>query len=168
MIFLANRANLDTRTLLTRLHNRLQTQVSKDSAPIKQVWYHTSTGNKTGVRATITPECFLGTSYPVTEAELQVSFDFPQTHAYDFYRIQWVESDRNLMVGWHQDETHMDLGECHFQVDHHGDTVQRDTAEFIDTHPLNVFDERINDLVDVIEALTWDNATPHVPRQAVR
>lgn len=166
MIFLANRANLDKRTLLTRIHNRLQTQVSKEASPIEQVWYHTSTGNKTGVRATITPEDFLDTSYPVAEAELQVSFDFPKTHAYDFYRIQWVESDRNLMVGWHQDEMHMDFGECHLQVDHRGETVQRDTAEFLDTHPLNVFDERIDDLVDVLDTLTWDNATPRVPKQA--
>jgi hypothetical protein len=168
MIFLANRANLDTRTLLTRIHNRLQTQVSKEASPVEQVWYHTSTGNKTGVRATITPEDFLDTSYPVAEAELQVSFDFPKTHSYDFYRIQWVESDRNLMVGWHQDETHMDLDECHFQVDHRGETIQRARAKFLDAHPLNVFDERIDHLVDILDALTWDNATPRVPKQAVR
>jgi hypothetical protein len=168
MIFLANRANLDKRTLLTRIHNRLQTQISKEASPIEQVWYHTSTGNKTGVRATITPDDFLDPSYPVAEAELHVTFDFPKTHAYDFYRIYWVESDRNLMVGWHQDETHMDLGECHFQMDHRGETVQRDTAEFLDTHPLNVFDERIDDLVDILDALTWDNSTPCVPKQAIR
>jgi hypothetical protein len=168
MIFLANRANLDKRTLLTRIHNRLQTQASTEASPLKQVWYHTSAGNKTGVRATITPERFLDTSYPAPEAELQVSFDFPQTHPYDFYRIQWVESDRNLMLGWHQDETHIDLGECHFQIDHHGKTIQRDTAEFLETHPLNVFDERINDLVDTLNALTWKNTTPRVPKQAIR
>jgi len=110
MIFLANRANLDKRTLLTRIHNRLQTQVPNEESPIEQVWYHTSAGNKAGVRATISPEEFLHTSHPVAEAELQISFDFPDTHAYDFYRIQWVESDRNLMLGWHQDEMHMDLG----------------------------------------------------------
>ena len=168
MIFLANRANLDKRTLLTRIHNRLQSQVFNEASPVEHVWYHTSIGNKTGVRATITPRDFLETSYPVAEAELQVSFDFPQTHAYDFYRIQWVEAERNLMVGWHQDETHMNLGECHFQIDHHGETVQRDSAEFLDTHPLNVFDQRVDDLVDVLDALTWEHTTPQVPKQAVR
>ena len=72
------------------------------------------------------------------------------------------------MIGWHQDETHMDLGECHFQVDHRGETVQRETAEFLDTHPLNVFDERIDALVDILDALTWDNTIPRVPKQTVR
>lgn len=168
MIFLANRANLDKRTLLSRIHNRLQTQVSDEESPVEQVWYHTSAGNKVGVRATVAPDTFLRTSYPVTEAELQVSFDFPQSSTYDFYAIQWVESDRDLMVGWHQDETHMDLGECHFQVDYRGETVQRESAAFLDSHPLNVFDQRIDDLVDVLDALTWEHTVPDVPTQAVR
>ncbi|SEH66982.1 hypothetical protein SAMN05192561_1271 [Halopenitus malekzadehii] len=168
MIFLADRANLDKRTLLTRIHSRFQTQAPNEASPIEQVRYHTSAGNKTGVRATISSDGFLDTPHPVAEAELQVSFDFPQTHAYDCYRIQWVEFDRNLIVGWHQDETHVDRGECHFQIDHHGETVQRETAEFLGTHPLNVLDERIDDLVDVLDALTWDDGIPRVPKQAVR
>ncbi|NGM70160.1 hypothetical protein G6M89_14275 [Natronolimnobius sp. AArcel1] len=168
MIFLANRANLDTRTLLTRIHNRLQTQVPDEDSPIEQVRYQTSRGNKVGVHATVTPEAFLGTSYPVTEAELQVSFDFPPSYAYDFYAIQWVEPKRDLMIGWHQDETHADLGECHFQIDYDGETVQRETATFLDSHPLNVFDQRIDDLVSILEAVTWVESVPHVPTQAVR
>lgn len=113
-------------------------------------------------------EPFLGTSYPVTEAELQVSFDFPQSSGDDVYAIHWVESDRDLMVGWHQDETHTDLGKCHFQLDHRGETVQREPAAFLDSHPLNVFDQRIDDLVDVLDALTWEHHTPHVPQEAIR
>ena len=168
MIFLANRANLDKRTLLTRIHNRFQTQVSDDDSPVEQVWYQTSTGNKVGVRATVTPDMFLRRSYPAEEAELQVSFDFPQTHSYDFYAIQWVEADRDLMVGWHQDEMHMDLGECHFQIDYEGETIQRATAEFLDVHPLNVLDRRLDDLVGVLDALTWEDCVPAVPTEAIR
>jgi len=168
MIFLANRANLDTRTLLSRIFNRLQTRVSADGSPVDQVWYHTSTGNKVGVWAAIAPSTFLGTPYPVDEAELQVTFDFPQTHSYDFYRIQWVEPDRDLMIGWHQDGTHVDLGECHFQIDHRGETVQREEAAFLDAHPLNVFDRRVENLVDVLNGLTWDDGVPTLPTEAVR
>jgi len=168
MIFLANRANLDKRTLLSRLHNQLQTQVSTAQSPVEKVWYHTSAGNKVGVRATITPAAFLGTSYPIDEAELHVSFDFPSNYAYDFYKIQWVEPERELMVGWHQDETHMDLGECHIQLDHRGETVQREDAAFLDLHPRNVFDQRIDDLVDVLCAVTWEDGIPHLPTKAVR
>lgn len=168
MVFFANRANLDARRLLTRIHDRFQTQVPKEDAPVEQVRYHTSRGNKVGVRATVTPDGFLGTSHPVDEADVQVSFDFPQTHSYDFYMIQWVEQDRDLMVGWHQDDTHVDLGECHFQVDYRDETVQRAAAEFLDVHPLNVLDRRLDDLVAVLDSLTWDGGVPSVPTEAIR
>lgn len=168
MIFLANRENLDTRTLLTRIHSRFRTQVPKADSPVEEVGYQTSTGNKVGVRARVAPDGFLREPYPVDEAALQISFDFPQTHSYDFYEIQWVESNRNLMIGWHQDETHPGLGECHLQIDHRGETVQRAGAEFLDAHPLNVLDRRIDDLVEVLDALTWENGVPNVPKEAVR
>ena len=168
MIFLANRANLDKRTLLSRLHKRLQTQTDTESSPIKQVWYHTSFGSKTGVRCTLDTSTFLETTYPVDEAELHAAFDFPPNQAYDFYKIQWVESERNLMLGWHQDETHMDIGECHFQLDHQGKTIQRDAARFLDTHPLNVFDQRTGHLVEIVSSLTWENEFPEVPTQVIQ
>jgi len=167
VIFLANRANLDTRTLLSRIHNRFQTQVPNEESPVEQVRYRTSTGNKVGVRVTVTPEAFLRTSHPVDEAEIQIAFDFPQTHSYDFYEIQWVEADRDLMIGWHQDETHTDLGECHLQVDYRGETVQRVEAEFIDTHPLNVLDRRLDHFVAVLDALTWNDDVPSLPSETV-
>jgi len=168
MIFFANRANIDKRTLLTRIHGRFQTRVSHEDSPIEQVWYQTSTGNKVGVRATVAADEFLGTSYPVGAAEIQISFDFPHTHSYDFYEIQWVETDRSLMVGWHQDDTHTDLGECHLQLDYQGETVQRAEAAFVDAHPLTVFDRRTDDLVPVVNALVWEDDVPMVPNEAIR
>ncbi len=168
MVFFANRANLDRRTLLGRIHKRLQTQVDVEDAPIEQVWYHTSAGNKVGVRATVDAPTFLGRPYPVEEAELQVRFDFPPDHEYDYYRIQWVESERQLMVGWHQDGTHPALDECHFQVDYRGETVQRTGATFLDAHPLNVFDRRTDQLLEVLDSMTWEDGRPTVPGQAIR
>lgn len=168
MIFLANRANLDKRTLLTRLHNHLQTRVPKEHSPINHVRYHTSAGNKVGVRATIDAEVFLQSNYPVDEAELHVSFDLPPKRSYEFYTIQWVESERNLMLGWHQDETHQDLGACHVQIDYRGETVQRDEAAFLDSHPLNVFDERTDQFLEILKSITWENDRPTVPERAVQ
>lgn len=168
MIFLANRANLDKRQLLTRLHNWLQTQVTAEESPIEQVWYHTSVGNKVGVRARIDAPLFLETTYSVDEAELHVSFDFPPNRAYDFYQIQWVEPEREFMLGWHQDETHMDLGECHLQLDYEGETVQREAATVLDMHPMNVFDQRLTHLVDLIDTVSWENDRPRVPNHAIR
>ena len=167
MIFLANRTNLDNRTLLTRLHNRLQTQASTAESPVEEVWYHTSAGNKVGVRATINVPQFLDSEYPVDDAELHVSFAFPSNYSYDFYKIQWVEATRDLMIGWHQDETHMDLGNCHFQTDYAGETVQRDPSAFLDSHPLNVFEQRTTDLVSILDELYWDNEQPSVPNHLV-
>jgi hypothetical protein len=167
MIFLASRANLDKRTLLTRIHNQLRTQVSKADSPVEQVWYHTSSGHKTGVRAAINAPTFLGAAYPIAVAELHVSFDFPSDYAYDFYTIQWVESERDLMLGWQQDETHMDLGECHLQLDYNGITLQRDEAAFLDAHPLNVFDQRTDQLMKLLESLTWDDDGPTVPAPVI-
>lgn len=167
MIFLANRANLDKRTLLTRIHTHLQSQAAGDDAPIKQVRYHTSSGNKVGVRALVDTHSFLGFTHPVAEVELHISFDFPPNRDYDFYEIQWVEPDRNLMLGWHQDDTHMDLGNCHFQIDYQNETVQRTAAEFLDTHPLNVFEHRLNQLIPILNALTWEHDHPTVPNHAI-
>lgn len=168
MIFLTNRANLDQRHLHTRLHTWLQTQTDGDDAPIEEVRYHTSASNKVGVRATIHPPAFLDTTYPVAEADLHVSFDFPTDRPYDYYTIQWVEPDRDFMLGWHQDDTHMELDECHLQLDHQGETVQRATANFLDRHPLNVFDQRLTDLAALLEALTWTPDQPRIPPHAVR
>ena len=168
MIFLANRANLDKRTLLNRIHNQLQTQAIKDGSSVEHVWYHTSFGNKVGVRASLNAPAFLGTEYPIDGAELHVTFDFPPNRDYDFYKIQWVEPERSLMVGWHQDKTHMDLGECHFQIDYREETVQRDAATFLDNHPLNVFDQRTDHLIAILDSLMWENDLPTVPEHGVR
>jgi hypothetical protein len=167
MIFLANRTNLDKRTVLTRFHNRLQSQATTENSPVETVWYHTSTGNKVGVRATIAAPTFLGSEHPVDDAELHVSFTFPSNSSYDFYKIQWVESERDLMIGWHQDETHMDLGKCHFQIDYAGETVQRDESAYLDSHPLNVFEQRTEDIVSVLDELCWENDRPSVSKQIV-
>lgn len=167
MIFLANRANLDRRTVHTRIHNVFQSRAAKSDSPVETVWYHPSRGNKTEVRATIDAPAFRGEAHPVETAELQVAFDFPASLAFDAYAIQWVEADRDLMVGWHQDETHPERGECHFQIDHAGATVQRTAATYLDAHPLNVLDARLTRLNAVLDALSWQQGTPTVPASAV-
>lgn len=71
------------------------------------------------------------------------------------------------MIGWQQDETLMNLGECHLPIDHGGETVQREPAAFVDQHPLNVFEARIEQLENVLNSATWDNYVPTVPAEAV-
>ena len=67
-----------------------------------------------------------------------------------------------------RDETHMDLGECHLQLDYEGETVQREVATVLDMHPMNVFDQRLTHLVDLIDTVSWENDRPRVPNHAIR
>lgn len=157
MIFLVNRANLDRRTLYRRIHDSLASRADKPDSPVESVRYHPSHANMEEVHARIDAPSFVGGLYPVDSAEIHVYFDFPSGDSPDRYRIQWVEPERGLMVGWHQDETHPELGECHLQIDYKGETVHRSEAEYIDAHPLNVFDERINSLPKVLNRISWDS-----------
>ena len=81
--------------------------------------------------------------------------------------MQWVEFGREFMLGWQQDETHPELGECHVQIDHRGETVQRERASFLDAHPLNVFDQRLDHLVAVLDGLTWTDGVSRLPADVV-
>lgn len=167
MLFLANRANLDRRRLLRRIFDTFDTRATTAESPVERVWYHPSAGNRREVRVRVEPEQFLDTTWPVDRTQLQVSFDFPAAYDHDCYSIQWVEPERNLMLGWHQDETHPELGPCHFQLDHGGRTVDRLAATHLDSHPLNVLDRRTDRLVDVLDALRWTDGEPAVPASVV-
>ena len=74
--------------------------------------------------------------------------------------MQWVEPERDLSVGWHQDEHRPDLGECHLQLDHGESVVDVRAAEFLDAHPLNVLDRRLDALPTVLDAIDWRDGTP--------
>jgi len=163
MVFLVNRANLDRRTLYRRIHDSLASRTNKPDSPVESVRYYPSRANMEEVRARIDAPKFVGDAYPVEDAEIHVYFDFPRGST-DRYRTQWVETERELMVGWHQDETHPELGECHFQTDFEGETVYRKEAEHLDDHPMNIFDERVNAFPDILSSLSWESGTPEVPR----
>ena len=47
----ATRSHLDRRTLLTRIHYRLQVQVAVAESLVVQVWYHTLCENEIGVQS---------------------------------------------------------------------------------------------------------------------
>lgn len=168
MVFLVNRENLDRRTLHRRIHDSLASRTEKSDSPVESVRYHPSKADLHEVRAKVDAPSFVGDSYPVEEAEIHIYFDFPRSLDFDRYRIQWVEPDREVMFGWHQDETHTELSRCHFQVDFEGETVQRTEAEYLDAHPLNVFDERVNALPDILDAVSWSEGVPQVPESSVR
>lgn len=49
-----------------------------------------------------------------------------------------------------------------------GKTVQRESTIFLEMHPLNVLDQRITDVVEVLDAATWEHERPRILRDTVR
>nr|WP_233357317.1 DUF6516 family protein [Halococcoides cellulosivorans] len=96
-------------------------------------------------------------------ARLEIRFWYPAGVDREYYRINWVEPDRDLMVGFHQDADHPDLGPCHIQHDHDDTPVDRHGAAFQDAHPLSVLDDRLQQFPTAIEAIRWSDGTPSLP-----
>ncbi len=158
MIFLAGRDRYTQRTLLRDVHDRLTRQAGCDD-----VRYRPSRRRPRYVIADVDPTAFLGHSYDAETARLEVRFWYPAGVDDEHYRINWVEPDRNLMVGFHRDADHPDLGPCHVQLDHDGTPVDRYRATVLDAHPLAVIDERLQQFSAALAAIRWENGRPSLP-----
>ncbi|KPN28983.1 hypothetical protein SY89_03217 [Halolamina pelagica] len=78
----------------------------------------------------------------------------------DHYWINWVEPERSMLVGWHQDDTHPEFGEIHLQVNAGDTTIEHGPAAFIDSHPLDVLSKRLTQLPEVVTAVRWKDGRP--------
>jgi len=154
-VFLAHRSLLDQHAA----HCEIQTWLSNQGG-CRDVRYAPSSIRRHEVCATIDPEVLLGKPYPSETAELRVEFDFPDDAVHDHYEIQWIDGERNYSFGWHQDETHPDLGKCHFQLDYRDETVARKPAVVHDSHPVNVLEQRLSLVPSILELVTWENDRP--------
>ncbi|MFC6733972.1 MULTISPECIES: hypothetical protein [unclassified Haladaptatus] len=103
---------------------------------------------------------FLGKTYPIENAQLEIRFWYPPGGDHEYYRINWVEPERNLMLGFHQDADHPELGECHVQLEYENIEVDRYEVEFIDAHPLAVLDQRLQQFPVALEAIQWQGGKP--------
>ena len=108
---------------------------------------------------------FLQTDYEVDTARLEIRFWSPPSIDYEYYRINWVEPVRDLMLGFHQDADHPSLGPCHLQLDYQDSTVDRQQATFLDAHPLAVLEERLQQLPSVLESVQWREERPSLPER---
>lgn len=113
--------------------------------------------------AEIVPTTFLGESYESERARLEIRFWYPADVADEYYRINWIEPDRNVMLGFHQDADHEDLGPSHVQLASEDTVVDRHAAAFLDAHPLAVLDERLQQLPTALNAISWANGRPSLP-----
>lgn len=158
MIFLAGRDRYTQRTLLRTIHDRLANQ-----AGCENVRYRPSRRRPRYVITDIDTTVFLGGSYESENARLEVRFWYPSGMEYEYYRINWIEPERNLMLGFHQDADHEDLGPCHIQLNFEDTPVNRHEAAFLDAHPLSVIDHRLQQVPTALEAIHWEDGAPSLP-----
>jgi len=112
------------------------------------------------VEAETEPGVFLADdTYPVTTARIEIGFEVAGQSGTDSYWVNWIEPDRNFLLGWHQDQDHPDLGPVHIQVTQYTDAVDRTGAAYIDDHPMAVLEARLDQLPDALASVQWDGDT---------
>lgn len=158
MLFLANRDRYTQRTLHREIHTRL---TKRDGC--ENVRYRPSRRRPRYVLADVDPSIFFGETHEISQARLEIRFWYPTGVEYEYYRLNWVEPERNLMLGFHQDGDHGNLGPCHIQLDYEDEPIDRHEAEFLDAHPLAVLDERLRQLPTALDSVSWEGAQPSLP-----
>ena len=157
VVFLANRVNLQSK----RLHDRIQNRLSGAFDNVRRRRAEPREAGPYRVVADVNPRQFLGNdAYTVTIARIEIGFQLQTGEPYEYYWFNWIEPDRNLLVGWHQDDTHDDLGAVHLQVNDGATPVAHEPAQFIDSHPLDVVERRLNSLRDAVLAVEWEQGRP--------
>ncbi|WP_246055638.1 hypothetical protein [Halonotius roseus] len=156
-MLLANRANLQAR----RLHERIATRLR---GSCETVWRRRAEPGEPGpyrVVGEVTPRRFLGIdAYPTDDARIEIGFRLETEVEYEHYWCTWIEPDRGLAVGWHQDGSHEELGSVHLQLDSGDTVIERQAATFIDAHPLAVVARRLPSLGGVVQGVTWEDGEP--------
>lgn len=155
MIFLAYRDRYTQRTVHRNVFDRLRGQPG-----CEDIRYRPSRRRPRCVIADVDTTTFLGTQYPVDETRLESRFWYPAAVGYAFYRLNWIEPSRKLCVGVHRDADHPDLGPCHVQLDHDGETVDREPAQLLDRHPLAILETRLGQLPELLAAIAWRGGEP--------
>jgi hypothetical protein len=157
IVFLANRANLQSKRLHDRIRNRLGgvfDNVRRRRAEPREAGPYRVIGE-------LDPRQFLDDeAYPVPTARIEIGFQLQTGQPYEYYWFNWVEPERSLLVGWHQDDTHEDLGPVHLQVNDGATAVVHERTRFIDSHPLDVLEHRLDALPDAVLAVEWEQGRP--------
>jgi hypothetical protein len=156
VVFLADRTNLQRR----RLHDRIKNRLDGEFEAVRRRRAEPREDGPSRVVAELDPRALLDRTYPAAEARLEVGFELQTGVQHEYYWVNWVEPARQFLVGWHQDETHDDLGPVHLQVNDGTRAVAREPAQFINSHPLDVVDRRLESLREVVAAVEWNQGRP--------
>ncbi|MDZ7688494.1 MAG: hypothetical protein U5J64_07210 [Halobacteriales archaeon] len=153
VVFLADRSNLQTK----RLHDRIKQRVRSEFVDVRRRRTEPRESGAYRVVGETDPRAFLGAKeYPVKNARIEIGFRLRTDDTYEHYWINWVEPERNALVGWHQDDTHDNLGPVHLQMNRGSDVVAREPAEFLDSHPLDVVGRRVDALKNLVPAVDFE------------
>jgi len=156
-VFLANRANLQSK----RLHDRIQNRLNGELGTVQRRRAEPREAGQYRVVASVNPRQFLDNDeYPVATARIEIGFQLQTGGPYEYYWFNWIEPERSLLVGWHQDDTHDDFGPVHLQVNDGSTPVAHEPAQFIDSHPLDVVEHRLTSLRDAVLAVEWEHGRP--------
>lgn len=158
MIFLAKRDGLNHKRIHRRIKNRLQSDSLFNFVQLR-VSTHREPGPYRVIAKTDPREFLEDSSYPVKTVRLEIGFDVEVSIDNDFYWFSWVEPERSLVLGWHQDDDHPEYGEVHFQLDQSDSDTLRESAEYIEKHPMAVVEARLDQLPDVVQTVKWNNGT---------
>ena len=157
VVFLANRANLQSK----RLHDRIANRVRSDFDNVRRRRAEPREQGPYRVVGETNPRVYLDDpDYPTETARVEIGFQLRTDDPYEHYWFNWIEPERGMLVGWHQDGTHEDLGPVHIQVNHRSNEVDHRPARFIDSHPLDVISQRLTALPDAVVAVRWDRERP--------
>ena len=95
-------------------------------------------------------------TYPATDARLEIGFTDSKQDTDYWYWFNWIEPERSVMLGWHRDGDHPDLGPTHVQLNQGDSVVARRVVETIDGHPGAIFHARLEQLPRLLQTIEWD------------
>lgn len=157
VVSFANRENLQSRRLHNRIGNRLEAEVStvrRRRAEPREAGPYRVVGEVNPRRVLANDE------YPETVARIEIGSQLRTSEADEYYWFNWIEPDRSMLVGWHQDERHRNVGPVHIQVNDGTTAVEHEPASFIDSHPLEIVEQRLESLQDAVFAVEWEDGRP--------
>lgn len=141
----------DTHLHRYEVHKRVATRLRRE-AGVTAVNAEPSPMRPVRLTATLDRGVFFDLDRDAGTASL--AFEWRPRLERDEFRIQYNEPGAPWSCGWHQDETHEDLGPSHFQVDHETwPAPRREPASFSDSNPMAILETCLCELRDRVPDL---------------
>jgi len=133
------------------VHKRVATRLRRE-AGVAAVDADPSPMRPVRLTATLDRAVFFDQKQGAGEATLE--FEWRPRSERDEFRIQYNEPGTSWSCGWHQDESHENLGPSHFQVDHEAWAAShRESAPFTDSNPMAILETCLGELRDRVPEL---------------